>query len=139
MVRSGSRRLAVGVVVGTRRIGDRAVSVAGGVLMVGREFPPTGSGVRAAEPLIIPSQIGEAPPAAGVIRSCSKGRSARSIGRSTGRKITFLRPGSVCGSPRQPFEAFSKLQYGLLSPWIGQLPSYLPRLLGAVSPFQGFI
>jgi hypothetical protein len=27
--------------------------------MVGREFPPTGSGVPAAAPLIIPSQIGE--------------------------------------------------------------------------------
>jgi len=72
MVRTGSRHLAVGVVVGTRRILDRAVSVAGGVLMVGREFPPTGSGVPAAGPLIIPSQIGEARAAAGVIRSCSK-------------------------------------------------------------------
>ena len=67
-MRTGSRRLVVRVVVGTRRIGDRAVSVAGGVLMVGREFPPTGSGDRAVGPSITPSQIGEAPPAAGVIR-----------------------------------------------------------------------
>jgi hypothetical protein len=51
---------------------DRAVSVAGGVPIVGRELPPTGSGVPAAALLIIPSQIGEARAAAGVIRSCSK-------------------------------------------------------------------
>jgi hypothetical protein len=50
---------------------DRAVLMADGVPMRGREFPPTGSGVPAAAPLIIPSQIGEVPMGGGVIRSRS--------------------------------------------------------------------
>ena len=40
-----------------------------GVRIEGRASPPIGSGVRAAGPLIIPSQIGEDRTAAGVIRS----------------------------------------------------------------------
>ena len=43
--------------------------MAGGVPMVGRRSPLTGSGVPAAGPSIIPSRIGEAQPAGGVIRS----------------------------------------------------------------------
>jgi hypothetical protein len=69
MVRAGTRRLVAGVVAGTRRIGGRMVIMAGGVPMAGREFPPIGSGVPTAGPLIIPSQIGEARRAGGVIPS----------------------------------------------------------------------
>ena len=54
---------------GFHRIGGRTVSMAGGVPMVGREFPTTGSGVPAAAPLIIPSRIGEARTGAGGIRN----------------------------------------------------------------------
>ena len=64
----------VAVVAGIRRIGDRAVLMVGEVPIGGREFPPTGSGVPAAAPLIIPSQIGEAQAGAGVIRSQSPRR-----------------------------------------------------------------
>src|SRR5258708_1363227 len=46
-----------GVVVGTLRIRNRGPLMADGVPMRGREFPPTGSGVPAAAPLIIPSRI----------------------------------------------------------------------------------
>jgi hypothetical protein len=49
--------------------------------------------------------------------------------RSSGR-------GWGCGSSRQPLEAFSKLQDRA---GIGQLPGHLPRSLGAVEPFHGFI
>ena len=77
------RRPVIGVVAGTRtpvipangeeiglaRIGRRTVIMAGGVPMRGREFRPTGFGVPAVAPLIIPSQIGEAQAGAGVIRS----------------------------------------------------------------------
>jgi hypothetical protein len=70
MVRTGTRRPVVGVVAGTL-LRDRAVLMADGVPMRGREFPPTGSGVPAAAPLIIPSQIGEVPMGGGVIRSRS--------------------------------------------------------------------
>jgi hypothetical protein len=43
------------------------------------------------------------------------------------------------GSARQPLEAFSQLYDRFLRARIGQLPSHLPRLLGAVEPFRGFI
>ena len=38
----------------------------------------------------------------------------------------------------EPIEAFGKLQDRFPCARIGQLPSYLPRLLGAVEPLQGF-
>src|ERR1700726_306928 len=70
MARTGTRRPVLGVVVGTRRIRDRAFLIADGVPMWGRGFPPTGFGVPAAVPLIIPSLlIGEARQAGGVIRN----------------------------------------------------------------------
>jgi hypothetical protein len=69
MVRTGTWHPGVGVLAGARRIRDRAVLMAGGVPMEGREFPPTGSGVPAAGHSIIPSLIGEARRADGVIRS----------------------------------------------------------------------
>src|SRR3984893_10758574 len=70
MARTGTRRPVLGVVVGTRRIRDRAFLIAEGVPMWGRGFPPTGFGVPAAVPLIIPSLlIGEARQAGGVIRN----------------------------------------------------------------------
>jgi hypothetical protein len=43
----------------------------------------------------------------------------------------------IDGSPRQPLEAFSQLYYRFLRAWIGQLPSHLPRLFGAVEPLKG--
>jgi hypothetical protein len=43
------------------------------------------------------------------------------------------------GGSREPIEAFGKLQDRLPRAGIGQLPSYLPRLLGAIEPIQGFI
>src|SRR5260370_40470047 len=76
MARTGTRRPVLGVVVGTRRIRDRAFLIADGVPMWGRGFPPTGFGVPAAVPLIIPSLlIGEAPRAGGGIRNllCATG------------------------------------------------------------------
>jgi hypothetical protein len=77
------RRPVVGVVVGIQepavlangkgdgfhRIGDQIPILVRGVPIRGRGSPLTGSGVRAAEPLIIRSQIGEARLGAGVIRS----------------------------------------------------------------------
>jgi VanZ family protein len=70
MARTGTRRPVLGVVVGTRRIRDRAFLITDGVPMWGRGFPPTGFGVPAAVPLIIPSLlIGEARQAGGVIRN----------------------------------------------------------------------
>ena len=53
---------------GLGRIGGRTEMV-GGVPMGGRGSLLTGSGVHGAAPLIIPSQIGEDPTVAGVIRS----------------------------------------------------------------------
>src|SRR5260370_27993313 len=68
MARTGTRRPVLGVVVGTRRIRDRAFLIADGVPMWGRGFPPTGFGVPAAVPLIIPSLlIGEGRQAGGGI------------------------------------------------------------------------
>jgi hypothetical protein len=69
MVRTGALSRVVGVMAGAPRIRERTVLMAGGVRMEGREFLPIGFGVPAAAPLIILSQIGEAPRAAGVIRS----------------------------------------------------------------------
>jgi hypothetical protein len=63
MLRIGARRPAVGVAVGTRLIGDRAV------LMAVLEFPTTISTFPEAPSLMIPSRIGEAQQAAGVIHS----------------------------------------------------------------------
>jgi hypothetical protein len=63
MLRTGARRPAVEVAVGTRRIGDRAVS------MAVQEFPTTISGFPEAQSLMIPSRIGEVQRAGGVIRS----------------------------------------------------------------------
>ena len=60
-------RPAVGVAVGTRRIGDRAVLMA--VPMAGQEFLTTISGFPEAQSLMIPSRIGEVQRAGGVIRS----------------------------------------------------------------------
>ena len=57
MLRTGARRPAVEVAVGTRRIGDRAVSMA--VAMAGQEFPTTISGFPEAQSLMILSRIGE--------------------------------------------------------------------------------
>jgi hypothetical protein len=67
MLRTGARRPAVEVAVGTRRIGDRAVSMA--VAMARQEFPTTTSGFPEAQSLMIPSRIGEVQRAGGVIRS----------------------------------------------------------------------
>jgi hypothetical protein len=81
MVRSGIPRPMVGAVAGTkypvirangtvdgsRGIGGRTVFLAGGVSFRGRGSPHTGSGVPAAGPLTIRSQIGEARLGAGVI------------------------------------------------------------------------
>ena len=39
----------------------------------------------------------------------------------------------------EPIEAFGKLQDRFSRAGISQLPSYLPRLLGAIEPIQGFI
>ena len=58
-----------GMMEGVGLIGGRTDIIAGGVPMVGRRSPLTGSGVPAAGPSIIPSRIGEAQPAGGVIRS----------------------------------------------------------------------
>ena len=71
MLRTGARRPAVEVAVGTRRIGDRAVSMA--VAITGQEFPTTISGFPEAQSLTIPSRIGEVRPEGGVIRSRSVG------------------------------------------------------------------
>ena len=43
------------------------------------------------------------------------------------------------GGSREPIEALGKLQNRFPRAGIGQLPSYLPRLLGAIEPVQGFI
>ena len=51
-----------------RHVGVRIVLPAGGPAVWGRGSPLTGSGVPAVAPSIILSQIGEAQPAAGVIR-----------------------------------------------------------------------
>jgi hypothetical protein len=67
MLRTGARRLALEVAVGTRRIGDRAVSMT--VAMAGQELPTTISGFPEAQSLMIPSRIGEVQRAGGVIRS----------------------------------------------------------------------
>src|SRR4029077_20057543 len=42
------------------------------------------------------------------------------------------------GGGGEPIEVFGKLQDRFPCARIGQLPSYLPRLLGAVEPLQGF-
>jgi hypothetical protein len=68
-VRTGIRRPVIRMLAGARRIGDRAVLMAGGCPMEGREFPPTGSGVPPAAHSIIHSLTGEARRADGVIRS----------------------------------------------------------------------
>ena len=56
---------------GFRRTGGRTAIMVDGVPMEGRRSPLIGSGVPAVAPLIILSQIGEARPAGGVIRSHS--------------------------------------------------------------------
>ena len=56
---------------GTLRIRDRVLLTVDGAAMRGREFPPIGSGVPAAAPLIIPSRTGEVPMGGGVIPSRS--------------------------------------------------------------------
>jgi hypothetical protein len=43
------------------------------------------------------------------------------------------------GGAGEPFEAFGKLQDRFPRARIVQLPGYLPRLLGAVEPLQGFV
>jgi len=43
------------------------------------------------------------------------------------------------GGSGEPIEALGKLQDRFPRAGIGQLPSHLPRLLGAVEPFQGFV
>jgi len=58
-----------GMMEGVGLIGGRTDIMAGGGPIVGRRSPLTGSGVPAAGPSIIPSRIGEAQPAGGVIRS----------------------------------------------------------------------
>ena len=90
MVRTGTRRPVVAVVAGTL-LRDRAVLMADGVPMPGLEFPPTGSGVPAAAPLIIPSQIGEAQAGAGVIRNQLQ-RRRRACGRDQPVDRGELRP-----------------------------------------------
>jgi hypothetical protein len=67
VLRTGARRPAVEAALGTRRIGDRAVSMA--VATAGQEFPTTISGFPEAQSLMIPSRIGEDRPADGVIHS----------------------------------------------------------------------
>src|SRR5215813_375609 len=57
------------VVAGTPLIRDRAVLIADGVPMGGQEFLTITSGFPGAQSLMTPSRIGEARPAAGVIRS----------------------------------------------------------------------
>jgi hypothetical protein len=69
VLRTGARRPAAEVAVGTHRSGDRAVSMA--VAIAGQEFPTTISGFPEALFLMIPSRIGEAQRAGGVIRSGS--------------------------------------------------------------------
>jgi hypothetical protein len=65
MLRTGARRPAVVVAVGTRRIG--AVLMA--IPMAGQEFLTTISGFLEAQSLMIPSRIGAAQRVGGVIRS----------------------------------------------------------------------
>jgi hypothetical protein len=43
------------------------------------------------------------------------------------------------GGSGEPIKAFGKLQDSFSRAGIGQLPSYLPRLFGAVEPLEGFI
>src|SRR5215471_11215187 len=70
----------VAAVAGVPRIRDRAVSIA--APMGGQEFPTTTSGFLGAQSLIIPSQIGKARRAGGVIRSQARPiRLHREIGR----------------------------------------------------------
>jgi len=69
MVRTGARRPVVGVVVGTRPGGDRAVITADGFPIGDLEFPLTGSGVARVGRGITRSQIGEALTEAGATRS----------------------------------------------------------------------
>jgi hypothetical protein len=88
MHRTGARRPAVEAAVGTRRIGDRAVSMA--VAIAGQEFPTTISGFPEAQSLTIPSRIGEARPTGGVIRSRSVGSPAISQGFSRGNRVAVL-------------------------------------------------
>jgi len=45
----------------------------------------------------------------------------------------------IGGRPREALVALRGVEHSPLGPWISQLPSRLPRLLGAVSPLQGFI
>src|SRR6266481_4034668 len=60
---------ASGIADGFRPIGGRTAVLSDGVLLAGRASLLTGSGVPAATPLIIRSQIGGDRPEAGVIRS----------------------------------------------------------------------
>jgi hypothetical protein len=49
------------------------------------------------------------------------------------------RRGSRNGSSRAPVESIGNLQDRFPCAGIGQLPCHLPRLLGTIQPFQGFI
>ena len=51
----------------------------------------------------------------------------------------FPRRGSRNGSSREPVESIGNLQDRFPCAGIGQLPCHLPRLLGTIQPFQGFI
>jgi hypothetical protein len=56
-----------------------------------------------------------------------------------GYQFPFPRCGPRNGSSREPVENTSKLQDRFPCAGIGQLPSHLPRLLGTIQPFPGFI
>jgi hypothetical protein len=96
----------VGLVAGTVRIRDRAVLMADGFRMAGQEFPTTTSGFPAALSLMIPSRIGEARQAGGVIRS-RWGKRLRQQNLKNGRitselsKDLGLLPLASCGGPLQ--------------------------------------
>jgi hypothetical protein len=51
----------------------------------------------------------------------------------------YPRRGPRNGSSRKPVESIGNLQDRIPCAGIGQLPSHLPRLLGSIEPFQGFI
>jgi hypothetical protein len=58
-----------------------------------------------------------------------------------GPVLAFFCPrrGPRNGSSREPVESIGNLQDRIPRAGIGQLPSHLPRLLGSIEPFQGFI
>ena len=81
-------------------IGGRTVTMAAGVCMAGQEFPTTMSGFPEARSSIIPSQIGEARPEGGVIRSRSVGSPGYRQGFSRGNRL----PG-MTASPQEDIQS----------------------------------